>query len=259
MAQEKHPLDAAIERLEALADKPVAAQEASPDYWELNFAADESVGDFPQAVLPETFQWGETEAIGADGFPAVAVPEQELQPAAHWTDVLSSNFPPRDNPSAFSEGYLLNDKALAVFKQCNLGEFREYPAIVRDQTGAARSLTYLHIGNVIPPTAIDFERSQFYLADMLGLPKGPVAVNSFEEWLEKQRQAREGELDGCEEFSKIQYKKLFFRSGHTPSVELFRLARLGISVYISARLKDAIVNSGITGLEIKPNKRLFAA
>ena len=83
MAQEKHPFDVAAERLEELADKPVAAQEASPDYWELKFAADESVGDFPQAVLPESHEWGKSKVIGTDGFPAVPVPEQDLQATAH--------------------------------------------------------------------------------------------------------------------------------------------------------------------------------
>ena len=33
---------------------------------------------------------------------------------------------------------------------------------------------------------------------------------------------------------------------------------LGVTVYVSARLTEAIASSGITGLEIKPNKRLFA-
>jgi hypothetical protein len=57
--------------------------------------------------------------------------------------------------------------------------------------------------------------------------------------------------------SRVQFKRLYFRRGHQPSVDYFTLARLSITVYISARLKDAIARSGITGLEIKPNKRLF--
>ena len=250
MPNDKHPFDVAAERLEALADEPVAGHDASPDYSELRSATDESVGDYPQALLCEPHDWGESEGLGPDGFPAVPIPEQRLQPTARWTDVLSS--------SLWSDGHLLNQKALAVFKRCDLGVFREYPAIVLDHTGSARPLTYLHLRNVIPPTAIDFGRSEFYLADMLGLPKGPLAINSFEDWLEKQRRASAGELDGCEEFSGIAYKKLFFRQGHAPSVDYFALERLGIKVYISARLKEAIVNSGITGLEIRPDKRLFA-
>jgi len=66
MAHEKHPLDVLAERLEATADKPVAAQDVSPDYWELRSATDESVGDYPQAVTcnpDQVFKWGESEGL----------------------------------------------------------------------------------------------------------------------------------------------------------------------------------------------------
>lgn len=253
MRNKKHPLDVVAEGLEALADGPVAAQEASPDYWELHSATDKSVGDYPQVVLSDpdqVLEWGDSEGLGPDGFPAVPIPELELQPKARWTDVLSS--------SLWSGGHLFNEEALAVFKQFDLGKAREYPVTVRGKRGAARSLTYLHIRNILEPTAVDFERSEFYLADILSVPTGPVAVHSYEDWCEKTQKARKGRLDGCEEFSMIEYKKLYFRPGLSPSVDYFKLARLGIKVYISARLKEAILASGITGLEIRPNKRLFA-
>ncbi len=254
MRKKKHPLDVVAERLEAAADEPVAAQEASSDYWELRSATDESVGDYPQAVLcdPEqVLQWGDSEGLGPDGFPEVPIPELRLQATARWTDVLSS--------SLWSGGQLFNEKALAAFRQCDLGNAREYPVIVRGKRkGDARALTYLHIRNIVDPTAVDFEGSEFYLADILDIPTGPVTVHSFEDWCEKTRRAREGQLDGCEEFSQIDYKRLYFRPGHSPSVDYFRLARLGITIYISARLREAILNSGITGLEVKPNRRLFA-
>jgi hypothetical protein len=135
--------------------------------------------------------------------------------------------------------------------------FREYPVTVRDRKSGDRTLTYLLIRNALPPTSIDFARSEFYLTDMVSIPKGPVAVDSFADWDEKSRLAREGKLDGCERFSRLAYKKLFFLPGQSPTVVLFTLGRLGITVYISARLKDAIVTAGISGLEIQPNKRLF--
>lgn len=253
MQKRKHPLDVVAESLEAAADGPVAAQEASPDYWELRSATDESVGDYPQAVHShphQVLEWGDSGGLGPDGFPEVPIPELRLQRQARWTDVLSS--------SLWSGGHVFNEKALAVFKQYDLGKVGDYPVVVRDKKGGARSLTYLHLRNVVEPTEIDFERSEFYLADMLGIPTGPVAIGSFDDWCEKTRRAREGELDGCEEFSEIDYKRLYFRPGHSPAVDYFRLARLGITIYISARLKEAILNSGITGLEIKPNRRLFA-
>jgi hypothetical protein len=193
---------------------------------------------------------GKSQGLGKDGFPAVPIPEQDLQPTAHWTDVLSSNL--------WSDGYLLNEKALAAFRQCNLGEFREYPATVLDHTGSRRSFTYLYLLNHVPPTAIDFERCEFYVTDMVSHPLGPVAVASFEDLLKKREQARKGELVGGEKFSRVEYKTLYFRPGQRPTVDLFRLSQLGIRVYITTRLRNAITESGITGSEILPNKRLFA-
>jgi hypothetical protein len=248
--QPKHPFDVVAEQLEAAANQPVIAQDASPDWWELSFAADETVGDYPQALPPDSHDWGGSAGLGPDRFPVGPIPEQTLQKRAHWTDVLSSNL--------WSDGYLLNDKALAAFKQCDLGEFREYPASVRDKTGSARPLTYLYVRNIIEPTGIDFGRSEFYITDMVSQPMGPVTVTSLEDLTEKKELARKGTLEGSEKFSRIDYKRLTFAPGQKPSVDIFKLSGLGARVFISARLRDAIVNSGITGLEIRPNKRLFA-
>lgn len=109
---DKHPFDVVAERLQAAADWPVAAQDASPDYWELKFATDETVGDYPQAMIRESYDWGESAGLGPDGFPAVPIPKLELQATALWTDVLSSGL--------WSEGYSLNPKALAVFQAVQL-------------------------------------------------------------------------------------------------------------------------------------------
>lgn len=82
MSQEKHLFDAAAEQLEALRDAPVAEQGPSPDYWELCCAADaEVVGDYPQALLPEDFDRGETDGLGPDGFPTGPIPVLELKPS----------------------------------------------------------------------------------------------------------------------------------------------------------------------------------
>ena len=250
MAKKKHPFDVVAEQLEALADKPAAAQDASPDFWEFDVALDDQTALCEPKVVRK---WVPGDGLGSDGFPKIPIQEMQLKGRGRWTDVLSTGL-----PDAWSVGHLLNETALAVFKQFELGTFREYPVTVHDRQGGARTLTYLLIRNALPPTSFDFARSEFYLADMVGIPQAPVAVNSFAEWDEKIRLAREGKLNGCERFSRIDFKRLVLDRDHLPTVDLFTLGRLGITVYISARLKDAIVSSGITGLEIQPNKRLFA-
>lgn len=256
MTDKKHPLDEAAEQLERIANSPATDQEASNDFWELAFAMDETAGDYPQALVPEEYamkHWSETDGIGDDGFPSVpdGLPPLNLQSTAHWTDVLSS--------SLWSGGYLLNQRALGIFKQRHLGDHRDYAAIVRDSGDSERSFTFVFCKNGVDPESLDFERSEFYVTDILGMPKGPIDVGSFEEFLDLQAKASAGELDGVEEFSSLDYKELHFKAGCTPSVDIFDLSRLGIRVYISNRLRTAILESGISGLEIKPNQRLFTA
>ena len=162
--------DTAAEQLEKGADQPVAGQDASADFWEIRPGVDEAVvGDYPQtepcdAELSQ--ECDESEGLGPDGFLEVDVPDQRLRPRARWTDVVNAGL-----PASWSQGLLLNDKALAAFKRCRLGTYREYPASVADGS-EGRRLTYLHVRNIVEPAAIDFERSEFYVADMLGLPGG---------------------------------------------------------------------------------------
>ncbi len=260
MSDDQHPFDKAAESLQKMADQPVAGQDASPDLWAMEFAADDSVGDYPQAmplVEPKAWEPGdpidETGGLDGDGFPRLpdGLEAQQLLPTAQWTDVLSSNL--------WSDGYLLSEKALQPFRQAALGQFREYPVTVVDSKGDERPYTYLFIKNEVPPSALDFERSEFYITDMLSTPIAPVTINSYEEWLTTLERANAGELEGGEEFSSIAYKRLYFRAGHTPEVELFRLERLCVTTYISTRFKDALRLAGITGLEIKHNRRLFVS
>lgn len=248
---DKHPLDVVAEQAEAEADAPVAAQDPSPDYWELHPSTDAAVvGDYPQAVHAEPRGSGESGGLGPDGFPAGPIPEQRLQKKARWTDVLSANL--------WDQAFLFNDKALAAFKGCDLGNSREYPVTVRDKTGARRPMTYLRTVNPVGPEAFDFGRSEFYVADMLGTPGPPVAVGSYEEWAEAKRKAFAGELEGFRRFSKVDHKRLVFLPGRAPAADLFTLAWTGVRGFVSARLKVAIESAGVTGLEIRPNKRLFA-
>ena len=249
MSNKKHPFDLAAERLEAIAAQPAAEQDASPDFCECEVEVD----DQAQMVEPSSvvLSWGPSKGLGADGFPMIPIPAMRVKGKPPWTDVLSTDLPWR-------EGYLLNEKALALFRRLELGEFREYPVTVQDRKGNAFLLTYVLIRNEIAPASFDFARSEFYLCDMVGVPKEPVAVESFEEWAAKIVLARKGELNGCEKFSRLAFKKLRFLSGSAPRVDHFTLGRLASTVYVSSRFKEALAASGIAGLEIRPNRRLFA-
>ena len=198
------------------------------------------------------YEWGQGEGLGPDGFPKVPIPEMKLKGRGRLTDVVLTEL-----PVSWSVGYLYSEKALAVFKQFELGIFREYPVAVSGGKGVARTLTYLLIRK-IPPTSIDFARSEFYVTDMVSIPQGPVTITSAEDLADKRKLAREGQLNGYEKFSRIDYKRLVLLRDHLPTADLFRLERAGNQGVYFRRLKEAIEKSGITGLEIRENKRLFA-
>ncbi len=258
MRSPKHPFDIAAEQMEIAADAPVRDQSASTAFWELRSAADvDVVGDYPQTEPCDEeipLKWGDSEGLGADGFPVVPFPDQKLRSSALRTDVMKAGI-----PAAWSIGQIFNDKALSVFKRFDLGTFKEYRAKVIDGGGNPQSMTYLHIRNVIDPSAIDFCRSVFLVVDMIGMPLGTVDVDSFDDWVRKTQLAQQGKLAGGEEFSMLDFKTLRLLPGRDPTADYFTLARLGTSIYVSGCLKDAIEQSGLSGLEIKSNKRLFAS
>ena len=258
MTSSKHPFDVAAEQMEIAADSPVRDQNVSTTFWELRSATNvDVVGDYPQTEPCEDdipFKWGDSQGLGADGFPVVPFPDQKLRSSALRTDVMKAGI-----PASWSIGHIFNDKALSVFKQFDLGHFKEYQVKVVDRGGKSHAMTYLHIRNVVDPSAVDFSRSVFLVVDMIGLPLGTVDVNSFDDWVKKTQLAQQGKLAGGEEFSRLDFSTLSFLPGHDPSTDYFTLARLSTSIYVSVRLKDAIAQSGISGLEIKPNKRVFAS
>jgi len=253
VAKKKHPFDVVAEKLETLAAEPAAEQDASPDYWEILFPLSRREAT-PIKRDPLVYDSAQGEGLGPDGFPKVPIPEMKLKGRGRLTDVVLTEL-----PVSWSVGYLYSEKALAVFKQFELGIFREYPVAVSGGKGVEHPMTYLLIRNFVPWTAIDFARSEFYVNDLVSIPQGPVTITSAQDLAEKKKLAFEGQLNGFEKFSRMDYKRLVLLQDHLPTADLFRLERgMGIRVYISARLKEAIGKSGITGLEIRPNKRLFA-
>lgn len=253
MAKTKHPFDVVAEKLEAMAARPAAEQDPSADYWELQLPLARREAT-PIERDPLVYDSATGEGLGPDGFPKVPIPEMKLKGTGRMTDVVMTEL-----PVSWSVGYLYSEKALALFKQFELGNFREYPAPVRDSKGVVYPLTYLLIRNFLPWTTFDFAQSEFYVSDMVSIPQGPVTITSAEDLAEKKKLAFEGQLNGFEKFSRMDYKRLVLHRDHLPTVDLFRLERgIGIRVYISTRLKEAIEKSGITGLNIVENKRLFA-
>lgn len=138
MAKKKHLFDVVAEKLETMAARPAADQDPSPDYWELHFPLARREAT-PIKVDPAVYDGGQ-EGLGPDGFPKVPIPEMKLKGSGRLTDVVLTEL-----PVSWSVGYLYSEKALAVFKQFELGIFREYPVAVSGGKDIVHPLTYLLI------------------------------------------------------------------------------------------------------------------
>lgn len=244
-------LDELAVQMESAVDKFIGNQHASPNFVLMRFAADKSTGAYPQAKRDTSKEYFEDDGDPyRDRLPAVLAQPIVLKLArsAKWTDVLSSNL--------WSEGYLVTEKALELFKQFDLGLAGQYRAEV--QSGKdKRPYTYLFIANHVTLDDLDFSRSEFYVADMLGSPKYVTKVASVEDFQTKRKQAFEGSFEGNGKFSKIACKKLQLKTQHVPKAAVFGIATLGTDMYIHRDLYQALRDANITGLEFKRNNKIF--
>lgn len=245
-------LDELAIQMETAVDRFIGNQNASRAFVEVRFATDDSAGYYPQAAID-----GAQVYLEDDGNPfydrcprSLREPIRlKLRRAAKWTDVLSSDL--------WSEGFLLADAALAVFAQLPLGTAQRYKAEV-SRGKERRAYTYVFFANNVTHADIDFERSAFYIADMIGSPQRLVDIASAEDFDRKRKMISAGELDGCRRFSRLEFKSYSLRPGRTPQAAVFGLGTFGTQLYVHRDLYDALRAAEVTGLDFKRNNRLFA-
>lgn len=234
-------------------DRFVGNQNASQSYVRVRFATDDSVGEYPQAAIPDSEKYleGNGEPYQQD---CPVVKKQpvplKLRRAARWTDVLSSDL--------WSEGWLVNEKAIGLLKGFPLGNHLEVPAVVQRRK-ETRSYSYVFIANHVSLEDVDFARSAFYVADMIGSPVGSIEVESAEDLAQKRRNVNAGAVEGFKRFSRVECQRLQFRKGRAPQAAVFGLGSVGIEMYLTRELCVALRRAGVTGLEFRRNNKLFNA
>jgi hypothetical protein len=169
--------------------------------------------------------------------------------AAKWTDVLSSELP--------SEGFLLSGHALAIFEQYPLGNARQYQAAVKGRR-EQRAYTYVYFANHITHDDVDFRRSEFYIADMLGDPQRLIEIVSADDFDQKRKQINRGELEGCKRFSALRFKSMRLKPQRAPQAAFFGLGPFSSTeVYVRRELYEALRHAEVTGLEFKRNNKIY--
>jgi len=104
---------------------------------------------------------------------------------------------------------------------------------------------------------VDFARSECFLVDMLGQPIREISITDQEDFNQKTQEAQDGNLPGSEPFCLIAIGKVQLLSGHVPQADIFGMSQLDTRIYVSAALRDALLDAEVSGLDFKQNTRLF--
>ncbi len=248
MYDSQHPLDRVAEQLEARAEQAYVNQQPSSEFLEIDNAADDSVGAYPQAVHRDDSMEFDSE-LQPSGF---SLPTVTLENHAKLTDVISSTAEPGD-------GFTMNQRTLDIFTKFKLGRHAIYPVTVRQKKSLFRaekhSYFYLHFENKIDDL-IDFENSTFYVEDTLGEFVADISVSSLEQFMEINRAITDEEHPQFEFGSSVSKKMLILLNNRKPESDLFSFERISITKFVKSSLGNELTNAGISGLKLSPSKRL---
>ncbi len=250
---EPSELDELALQIESEVDRFIGDQSASQNFVSVRFSTERSeVGDYPQASLDTSKEYLEDDGDSyQDRFPKFLHEPivLMLSQIAKWTDILSAGL--------WSQGFLLSEKATAVFDQFDLGNSQKYKAEVH-RRNEVKQYTLLFVANHVSMHDLEIGACEFFLEDMTGSPKGRVEVTSLEDLKRKKLQAVKGELEGSKRFYRLAYKKIAFQTKLAPKPAVFGMGKLSATeMYVRRDLYEALRAAGVTGLEFRRNNKLF--
>ncbi len=173
--------------------------------------------------------------------------EIELYKSAKLTDIISSG-------AICADGLLLSEKILKIFKNYKLGKHKVFKAKVSHK-GEKYDYGYLQIMNDLK-NCIDYKMSSFYVTDMLGKPVSDFEINDIQEYEKMGKKIHSGEITEFKEYSYLKIKSAFFKN-NSQIPDFFTLDPCGITLFISKRLRDELVNNNISGSEIRPTNKII--
>ena len=100
---------------------------------------------------------------------------------------------------------------------------------------------------------MDFTESKFKLVDMLG---DSIKIASATDYEEKVALARKGELPKAEAFSQFIFTRFAVRQAALPDADLFGAGRFLRGLVVSDALKNVLGASGVSGIDLTPNRVL---
>jgi len=153
-----------------------------------------------------------------------------------------------------SDGFYLSEFAKEIFSQFNLGEHKYFPVTFLHE-GIYYNYFWLQLKTDFNPY-INFDRSIFY--EEIGILDGSkteIKVSTLEELMRMKDRVFKEWSDKKREYTSIRYKYIELNKD-IPAVDIFGFSRLGIDLFITQGLKDAILQGKLTGFDIKDQRQV---
>lgn len=173
-----------------------------------------------------------------------------LHNKAKLTDLLSSGL---------SIGFIISHKLKTIFEKYNFPSSKFYPTTIIHKKERLDSYYLMHIISnyyVDYLEWVDYNKSVFIVSGIANNNPEYVTLSSKEDYLEKSKQLQEEALIS-KTFRSIHAELICFNPKFDQTLDCF-IAPFGIQYYISERLKDALIETAVTGCDIQQtNKLLF--
>ncbi|KAA9345890.1 hypothetical protein [Adhaeribacter soli] len=171
----------------------------------------------------------------------IAFDKIELYKSSKLTDLIST-------AAISAHAFVLSKKALDVFRYFKLGNHKIYPATVYHKQNA-HEYGILHFVNDLHG-GLDFSKSKFYVANLLGGYEFDIDVTDEEDYKNKQQLVKTAQYPNTKKWWFVRLKWGVFKKG-VSQPDIFNISSSNIEPYVSYDLAQAVVENGLTGFEFK--------
>lgn len=159
-----------------------------------------------------------------------------IEEDAKLTDAISIN--------SINFGFLFNEKIKNIISKYNIPENRFFTSYISYKNSIRNSYYFFYfIHNYAQ--FLDYKKTNFYLADSFGDIKS-ININDAEEYNNYYQ------IHNLSTLYSIKTDKYIFINNHLPTYDMFKISKVDNNTYISHRLKTALEEANVTGIEIVP-------
>jgi hypothetical protein len=159
----------------------------------------------------------------------------ELKKRCKLTDVLSI--------LEINTGFLISPKVKNIFDQFHLMRHQYFEATIQSKDGNLHQYYWLHLTEPDLTKKIDYEKSIFYETEWT-FRKELIKLDSYKHYEKLKAKDTEASFG-------VRLDKIALSDSFDKNLDLFKFTPFGINVYISERLKNALVENNIISFKIE--------